>query len=196
MFTQKVQQLTPLPFTFKIKNSTQLIHELKQTPLTPSSRFASLDITNMYSKIPVKETKQILSNILSDNVTDPNIRSEMINIYEVITEQNYFVNNDNIIIQDDGLAMGAPSSSIISEIFLQHTEQTKLPHIARKLKLLNYFRYVDDLLIVFDSQLTNINEIRNEFNTLHPNMQFTEETEKHNKINYLDITIHRQHTHT
>ena len=195
MFTQKVQQLTPLPFMFNIKNSTQLIHELKQTPLTPSSRFASLDITNMYSKIPVKETKQILSNILSDKVTDPNIRSEMINIYEVITEQNYFVNNDNIIIQDDGLAMGTPSSTIISEIFLQHLEQTKLPQIARKLKLLNYFRYVDDLLIVFDSQLTNINEIRNEFNTLHPNMQFTEETEKHNKINYLDITIHRQLTH-
>jgi len=132
----------------------------------------------MYSNIPVKETKQILSNILTGNVIDPNTKSEMLNVYEVITKQNYFMNNENIIIQEDGLAMGAPSSSIISELFLQHLEQTKLPHLAHKLKLLNYFRYVDDILIIFDSQLTNINEITNEFNTLHPNIQFTEETEK------------------
>jgi hypothetical protein len=195
MFALKIQQLTPLPFSFNIKNSSQLIHELKQTPLTPSSRFASLDITNMYSNIPIKETRQILRNILTDNAIDLTTSNEMTNVYEVITKQNYFVNKDNIVIQDDGLAMGAPSSSIISELFLQHLEQTKLPHIAHKLKLLNYFRYVDDILIVFDSQHTNINEITKEFNTLHPNIQFTEETEKQNKINYLDITIHRQHTH-
>ena len=104
------------------------------------------------------------------------------------------MNNENIILQEDGLAMGAPSSSIIFELFLQYLEQTKLPHIAQKLKLVNYFRYVDDILIIFDSQHTDINTIANEFNTLHPKIQFTEETEKLNKINYLDITIHRKHT--
>jgi len=68
----------------------------------------------MYSNIPVNETKQILSNILTYNVIDPNTKSEMLNVYEVITKQNYFTNNENIILQEDGLAMGAPSSSIIS----------------------------------------------------------------------------------
>jgi len=149
----------------------------------------------MYSNIPVSETKQILSNILTCNSIDPDTKSEMLNWYEVITKQNYFKNNENILLQEDGLAMGTPSSSIISELFLQYLEQTKLPHIAHKLKLLNYFRYVDDILIIFDSQHTDINKIANEFNTLHPNIQFTEETEKHNRINYLDITIHRQYTH-
>ena len=119
----------------------------------------------------------------------------MLNWYEVITKQNYFTNNENIILQEDRLAMGAPSSSIISELFLQHLEQTKLTHIAQKLKIVNYFRYVDDILIIFDSQHTDINTITNEFNTLHPKIQFTEETEKHNTINYLDITLHRKHTH-
>jgi hypothetical protein len=31
-----------------------------------------------------------------------------------------------------------------------------------------------------------------EFNTVHPNLKFTLETETHNKINYLDITINKQ----
>jgi len=37
----------------------------------------------------------------------------MLNVYEVITKQNYFINNENIKIQEDGLAMGAPSSSVM-----------------------------------------------------------------------------------
>jgi len=91
--------------------------------------------------------------------------------------------------------MGVPSSSIISEIFLQSLEQMKLPLIARKLKLTNYFRYVDDILIVFYSSHTDINTITREFNSIHPKMQFTQELEREHKINYLDITIHRKPTH-
>ena len=137
----------------------------------------------MYSNISVNETKQILGNILARNSIDPDAKSEILNWYEVITKQNYFMNNENIILQEDGLAMGAPSSSIISELFLEYLEQTKLPHIAQKFKLVNYFRYVDDIRIIFDSQHTNINTIVNEFNSLHPKIQFTDETEKHNMIN-------------
>lgn len=110
-------------------------------------------------------------------------------------KQNYFIHNDNIVLQEDGLAMGAPSSSIISEIFLQYLEQTKLPPIANKLKLINYFRYVDDILVIFDTLHTDINTILDDFNSIHHNIQFTDETEQDNKINYLDITIQRKRTH-
>jgi hypothetical protein len=80
----------------------------------------------MYSNIPVTEKKQILNNILICNSIDPDTKNEILNLYEAITKQNYFTNNGNIVLQEDGLAMSAPSSSIISELFLQHLEQTKL----------------------------------------------------------------------
>ena len=179
----KIKQLTPLPYIFNIRNTTELIQEMKQTPITPTSMFASLDITNMYSNIPIRETKQILENIWIHNPIDPQIKTEILNWYEVITKQNYFLNNNKIIIQKDGLAMGAPSSSIISEIFLQNTEHTHLPDLARKHKLANYFRFVDDILIIFDSQHTNINAILSDFNSIHPKLQFTKETELNNTIN-------------
>jgi hypothetical protein len=47
--------------------------------------------------------------------------------------------------------MGAPSSSILSEIFLQHIEHIHPPILARKHKFINYFRYVDDILLIYDS---------------------------------------------
>jgi hypothetical protein len=36
---------------------------------------------------------------------------------KVILNQNYFQHEDRIFLQKEGLAMGAPTSSILSEIF-------------------------------------------------------------------------------
>jgi len=49
-------------------------------------------------------------------------------------------------------------------------------------------------LIIYDSSHTDINSIQNDFNTIHPNIKFTAETESNNQINFLDITIHRTPT--
>jgi len=144
----------------------------------------------MYSNIPITQTKQILDNMLAFNLANSQIRSILLDWYEVITRQNYFQHNDKTITQTDGLAMGAPSSTIISEIFLRHTEHTNLPHLTQKHKLVKYFRYVDDVLLIYNSQHTDIRSLLHDFNSIHPNLQFTQEVEQNNTIIYLDITIH------
>ena len=82
----------------------------------------------MYSNIPITGTKKILDYIMH-NLIDPQMKYELLNWYNIIMKQNYFLNNNNLIIQNDGLAMGAPSSSILPEIFLQHQEHTHLPFL-------------------------------------------------------------------
>jgi hypothetical protein len=68
LFTKKVNQLAPLPHSFNVKNAQDLLNDLENTPMLPYHKLASLDITNLYTNIPVKETKKILTNIL----TQPN----------------------------------------------------------------------------------------------------------------------------
>jgi hypothetical protein len=85
--------------------------------------------------------------------------------------------------------MGAPSSSSIAEIFLQHTENVRLAHLTHKHIIINYFRYVDDILLIFDPNHTDIQAILKDFNTLHPNLQFTAEVEREKTLNHLDISF-------
>jgi hypothetical protein len=177
LFTLKVKQIASLPHSFDVRNTTELICELQQTLLTPTSNFASLDITNLYSNIPMTQTKQFLNNMLASNLTDSQTRSELLNLYEVITKQNYFQHNDKTVIQTDGLAIGAPSSSVRAEIFLQHVEHTHLPNLTQKHKLVNYFRYVDDILLTYDSLHTDIHTILQD-----SNLQFTQEVEQDSAI--------------
>jgi len=69
--------------------------------------------------------------------------------------------------------------------------ETLLP---KKHKITGYFRYVDDILLLYDPDHTNIQDITHDFNSLHPNLKFTNELETNNKLNYLGITIHRTPT--
>jgi hypothetical protein len=110
LFTNKINHIIPLPNAFNTKNTTDLIRNLKKSPLLPHFTFSSLDVTNLYSNIPVVETKTILTNMLKQKSADSQIQQEILMWYDVIIGQNYFANNKNIITQYDGLAMGAPSS--------------------------------------------------------------------------------------
>jgi hypothetical protein len=102
-----------------------------------------------------------------------------------------FTNKGEILIQKDGLAMGAPTSGLIAEFFLQNLENTHLTALADKHKIIKYLRYVDDILLIYFSDHTDTQKILDDFNTLHPKLSFTAEAESDNKINYLDVTSHR-----
>jgi len=81
-----------------------------------------------------------------------------------------------------------------SELFLQQMEHQHLAHLSNKHKIVNYLCYIDDILVIFYSNHTNIQTVLADFNAIHPGLKFTVEIETDNKINYLDITIHRNPT--
>jgi hypothetical protein len=89
--------------------------------------------------------------------------------------------------------MGAPTSAILAEIFMQHQEHNYISKILQKHHVIDYYRYVDDMLIVYDEDHTNIDNMLKEFNSTHPNIQYTLEKQTGNTLNYLDISIENKH---
>jgi hypothetical protein len=87
-FTNKINHAAPLPNAFNVKNTKELIQNFKDTPWLPHFTFASLDIKNIYPNIPLKESKTILENMLTQNIVDPQTQQELLHWYDVITKQN------------------------------------------------------------------------------------------------------------
>jgi hypothetical protein len=54
---------------------------------------------------------------------------------------------------------------------------------------LGYFRYVDDIRIIYNEKSTNINGMLSEFSTRPPKLKLTSELEEKGKIIFFDITI-------
>jgi len=85
--------------------------------------------------------------------------------------------------------MGAPSSAALSEIYIQHLEHTKITDIIVQQNIIGYFRYVDDILVVYDQSVTDIHKVHKALNNLAPTIKFTLENETDGCINFLDFTI-------
>jgi hypothetical protein len=145
----------------------------------------------MYTSIPILYLREIIEDSLMNNLVDTQQIQEILKIYDLITSQNYLSHVDDILHQNDGLAMGAPSSAILSEVFLQYIEEIFITDILIQNKIIGYFHYVDDTLIIYDQTITNINKVLNEFNQIYQNLQYTMELEENGKINFLDLTISR-----
>jgi hypothetical protein len=89
-------------------------------------------------------------------------------------------------------ALGAPISAILAKVFIQYMEHKYIYPVLRTREIMAYYRYMYDILIIYDQRKTNIQQILEEFNNMQPTIKFTIEKEQKEKINYLDITIHRK----
>jgi hypothetical protein len=57
------------------------------------------------------------------------------------------------------MAMESPISGTMAEIFIQHYEKLYIKHLLEEQAIAYYARYVDDMLIVFDSSKITISKI-------------------------------------
>jgi hypothetical protein len=108
----------------------------------------------MYTNIPQQDATLIIHNILLNY--NENIANNIQNMLQIILQQNYFQFDNQYYKQNIGLVMGAPTSALIAETFLQNLEHSHIYSILTKYKIIGYFRYVDDILITYDKNKTHI----------------------------------------
>jgi hypothetical protein len=112
-----IQLHIPLPNAFNVKSSTHLLDDLHDIPYEQGTRLASLGIENMYPSIPTKKLIPILENIALNHQLDAETTNALTKITCTVLEQNYFTFQNTNYSQSTGLAMGAPSSAVLSEIY-------------------------------------------------------------------------------
>jgi hypothetical protein len=94
--------------------------------------------------------------------------------------------------------MLGPTIKFLSEVYLQYLEHKTHYDILLRQHIISYHRYVDDILLVVNIHTSNIHDLLQDFNAVHPKLQFTleeeeeeEEEEANNRLHFLEITIIR-----
>jgi len=147
----------------------------------------------MYTKVPTDKLVDIIDSLCEKHMINEKIIHEITKVSKIIIRQNYFQFLNSFFIQEKGLAMGSPTSSIFSEIFLKHIESTAIFDILVQNHTVGYFRCVDDILIVYNKSITNIHDVFSSFNNPTPNIKFTMEKETESSIKFLDVMIRKEH---
>jgi hypothetical protein len=131
----------------------------------------------MYANVPTGKLTKIIDLMCNKYDINGVLKHERMIISQTLIKQNYFQFQGFLSIQEDVLAMSAPTSSIFSEIYLIYIENTKIIDILLEHHILGYICYV---LIVYKYDTTNIYDAIDTFNNIIPNIKYTMEDEKEN----------------
>ena len=172
-------------------NSYQFFEDLQGFNLNAENYIVSFDITSLYTNVPIRETIDILTNLIYDD-DNGSFRGMTRNIFrkllELVTKDTYFIFNDMYYKQIDGLAMGSPLSATLANIFLCFHEVKWLEECPVEYKPLYYKIYVDDTFVIFRTR-EEAQQFLDYLNSRHDKISFTMETEQNNQIPFLDVLI-------
>jgi hypothetical protein len=90
--------------------------------------------------------------------------------------------------------MGSLISGFIAEIFLQYYEDYTIKHHLEDKNIIFSNRYIDYVLMLFDSRRTTAEQIGTYMNSIHQHLTFKLTCEENNSISYLDLTLTRHNT--
>jgi hypothetical protein len=102
------------------------MNDLLEIPHDQELKFVSFYIVNMHSKVLTNELINIIDLMCTQHDIMEELKHELMKISQILIKQNYFQFQVTLYILYEGLAMGAPTSSIFSEICLQHIKIQKL----------------------------------------------------------------------
>ena len=109
-------------------------------------------------------------------------------LLSLATKESYFIFNEKLYKQVDGVAMGSPLGPTLANAFLVHFEKNWLLNYPSHFKP-HYYRWdANDIFVLFTSP-KHLEAFRNFLNGRHANMSFTIEREKQNRTSFLDIEI-------
>jgi hypothetical protein len=178
---------------YNVSNSTTVANNLTKLKINENHKIITYDIKDLYVNIPIQETLKITeSMLLKENSTQ--ITKQIMTLLEATLQQNYFAFQNNIYQPGKGVSMGSPIPGTIAEIFLQHIENTHINHILDTKNIIYYMRYVDDILIIYDTTHINDNTIHEYINRIHTNLQLNPTYENNGQINFLDLLIIRNNS--
>jgi hypothetical protein len=189
----KMKQLLHLVPSY-IKDSRDLIQDIKNLKIPPGAKLFTADATAMYTHIDTNTRIQTFRNIFStykDRIPQNFPVEFLLTTLEIIMTNNIFTFGDTYWVQLQGTAMGTPAAPLYSILTFGYYENTKiLPYFHNN--LLYYRRYIDDIFGIWTDtnhpqtthNWSNFKDQLNQYGYLRWNVENLTTT-----TTFLDLTI-------
>lgn len=175
-----------IPKKYSIKSRDEFIEILHNS--NNAGLVASLDVTSLFTNVPVEDTINIILKNVYENITmspPPIPKDTLAALLRCCTTSSPFrAPNNKLYYQINGVAMGSPLGPTFSEFYMCDLENRVItdenkPHI--------YCRYVDDIFVLVRDQ-QNLIDLKNilERNSV---LKFTYEISNNNKMPFLDVLV-------
>ena len=103
--------LSPLSESkYTIKDTKYFIEKIKKEHIPNDHLLVSFDVKSLFTNVPLDQTIEIILNRVykKNEISTDMTKSEMKELLNLCTKSVHFTFDDNIYVQNDGVAMGSP----------------------------------------------------------------------------------------
>lgn len=157
-----------------LKDTQDFIIRLRKVPpLPPGSILATVDVTSLYTNIPHAEGIGAAKHYLNTREDKTPHTFVLLKLIHFILTMNVIKFNDNVYLQTQGTAMGTKMAPNYAILFMARLEEAFLN--TQNLKPLVWWRYIDDIFIIWTHGVSTFHHFIDNLNNFHPIIKFTTE---------------------
>ena len=172
----------------KMLNSTKnFLDKLDEFDVQPGDKMVSFDVVSLFTNVPLIYTINLIADYVYSSSTPPPFSKTVFKNMMKTATQGYFLFNDTLYQQIDGVIMGSPLGPTLANFFLADKEVKEWFGDDCRHNPALYPRYVDDIYAIFRNGV-DINSFLNKINNSHKNIKFTVE-EASETLPFLDVEI-------
>lgn len=168
-----------------LRDTEDLLQKIKQLPVPDDALLITLDVESMYTNINNKDGIEAFKEAFSDSKNHC-YYPYVLELLELILNSNDFEYNGEIFLQKSGVSMGIRFAPSFADIFMAKWEKEALRKCP--LEPLIYFRFLDDIIIVWTHGTQKFWEFFDILNNHHPSIKL-KATISNTSIDFLDTTI-------
>jgi len=179
---------------YSLRNSIELLKELKKFQTTDQTLIYTFDITDLYTMIPQQESILAVCEMLGENKINKVNGEIPINtirtLFRHVLENAYFAlqlpgENVKFYKQIRGGPMGSECTQVLADVYMRKWEKQFKVDQEREGEL--YFRFRDDIFLTTKKSKVEIERILSDLGKKDKNIGLTFETGPH--VDYLDIRV-------
>jgi len=169
-----------------VTNSFELYEKTTGLELTNAEILLSLDVTSLFTNVPLDLAYQSLTDRWNYIGSITNIPLEnFIQAVKFVLSSTFFTFNNRIYKQTFGVPMDSPLSPIIADLVMRDLEESVLNSFRHQ--PIFYYRYVDDIILAATRESSAL--LIDAFNNYHDRLRFTVEYESNRQLNFLDLLL-------
>ena len=169
-----------------LKDTQDFLEKLNKTTPSEKSLLVTLDVDSLYTNIDNKDGMEAVKKAFENNPNEKRPDRQILKLLEICLKHNDFKFNDEWFLQVGGTAMGKKFAPNYANLFLAQWEQEALAKCPKKPT--SYFRYLDDIFIIWPHSRQDFDQFFKILNTHHPNIKL-KPTIHDNSIDFLDVTV-------
>ena len=170
-----------------LKDTTHFLNKLNSIGQLPNGvLLVTLDVASLYTNIPHNDGIQACSDFLDKRVNPTIKTSRLCDLIRMILANSTFTFNGQHYKQINGTAMGTKMAPSYANLFMGNFEQKALA--AATHSPLIWWRYIDDIFLLWTHGEEKLNDFITYLNNLHPTIKFTSSF-SYNEIPFLDVKV-------